>query len=512
MKFLRSLLCLLVVIFTSHQFLAADTVNVAWVRHYDGPAGGDDDVAKDLAIDTAGNVYVTGNGMTNSSDRDYGTIKYSPNGDSLWAKRYDGISGSSDFDGANAVTVNDSGYVYVTGTSDSESGSSANYAYATIKYKPNGDTAWVRRYEGTGNNEEARDVAVDGSGNVYVTGQSGNDYLTIKYSPNGDTNPGQGWVRRESDHGTAKAVAVDGSGNVYVTGSSGTIKYSPTGGKQWDSTGVNGNALAIDASGSVYVTGSAGSDFKTIKYTATGGLVWSKTYDGPGLGGDDIANDLKVDNNGNVYVTGVSDNSGNNDYATIKYSPSGDTSSPNGWVRRYKGPANGNDIAKSLAIDADGNVYVTGLSEECIGNYSDYATIKYSPSGDTTGIGWVRRYNRGLNYNDEVERIIVDPDENVYVTGTTFHGYPPGEDYTTIKYSPSSCSIKPGDANSDGNVTGDDITFLVNYIYRGGPPPSPYCRGDVNASGCVNNVDIVYLNNHLFHGGPAPIKSQECCL
>jgi hypothetical protein len=94
--------------------------------------------------------------------------------------------------------VDGSGNVYVTGGSV---GSGPGQDYATIKYYANGDTAWVRRYNGPGDNSDgASAVAVDGSGNVYVTGGSvgdgtGGDFATIKYfqAPRGDAN-GDGMI------------------------------------------------------------------------------------------------------------------------------------------------------------------------------------------------------------------------------------------------------------------------------------------------------------------------------
>jgi hypothetical protein len=205
---------------------------------------------------------------------------------------------------------------------------------------------WVRRYNGPGNSGDgAYAIAVDRSGNVYVTGYSVGlgtyrDYATIKYSSTGK----QLWVKRYNGPGNgddyAYAIAVDRSGNVYVTG---------------------------------YSTGSGtGYDYATIKYSSSGKELWVKRYNGPGNNGD-YAFAMAVDSSGNVYVTGYSVGSGTyRDYATIKYSSTGKQL----WVKRYNGPGNGDDYAFAVAVDSSNNVYVTGYSTGSGTGY-DYATIKY---------------------------------------------------------------------------------------------------------------------------------------
>jgi len=285
---------------------------------------------------------------------------------------------------------------------------------------------WVARYNGGYGPDVADAIAVDGSGNVYVTGSSIGpgtcnlacvDYATIKYDPSGT----QQWAARyngpASDSDQASAIAVDASGNVYVTGSSigttwpdydyATIKYDSSGQQQWvarySGPGNDldfGNAIAVDPSGNVYVTGASfgsgtGFDYATVKYDSSGQQQWVARYNGPG-NADDEAYGIAVDASGNVYVTGYSAGSGTgNDYATIKYDSSGQEQ----WVARYDGPTNANDYANAIAVDASENVYVTGFSDN---SGFDYATIKYDSSGQQQ---WVGRYNGPANDDDEARAI-----------------------------------------------------------------------------------------------------------
>jgi hypothetical protein len=489
----------------------AQSVDTAWVRRYNGP-GNLSDEANDIVVDDLGNVYVTGRSYGNGTDYDFATIKYYPNGDTAWVRRYNGSADSTD--SASAITVDDSGNVHVTGYSW---GSETQDDYVTMKYYPDGDTAWVRIYNGTRNYfDRAYAIAVDGSGNVYVTGYSwgtghGSHYATIKYYPNGDT----AWVRRYY-YGIASAIAVDGLGNVYVTGEIevtpgydfdyATIKYDTDGNELWvrryDGPGHGidwAYAIAVDESSNVYVTGKSYGgtetldDYATIKYYSNGDTAWVRRYNGP-ANGDDVALGIALDGFSNVYVTGYSDSTGSyQDYATIKYDSSGNEL----WVRRYNGPPeNGSDYAYAIAVDGSNNAYVTGMSGGGATIF-DYATIKYYSNGD---IAWVTRYNGPGNAFDYASAIALDDSGNVYVTGQS-DGSGSGRDYATIKYVQFLC----GDVNKDGVVNIADVVYLINYLFIGGPAPVPILQvGDVNQDGVVNSADIVYLINYLFIGGPAP--------
>lgn len=191
------------------------------MARYNGPENGAD-VAYALAADVSGNVYVTGESDGGASYEDYATIKYDSGGNQLWAARYNGPG--NDEDTPYAVALDTSGNVYVTGRSI---GFGTHYDYATIKYDSGGNQLWVARYNGPGNSYDTPyALALDAFGNVYVTGNSDADYATIKYDSGGN----QLWVARYNGGiDCPEALAVDASGNVYVTGNSNadyaTIKY-----------------------------------------------------------------------------------------------------------------------------------------------------------------------------------------------------------------------------------------------------------------------------------------------
>jgi len=61
-----------------------------------------------------------------------------------------------------------------------------------------------------------------------------------------------------------------------------------------------------------------------------------------------------------------------------------------------------------------------------------------------------------------------------------------------------------GDADGSGGVDIDDVVFMIDYIFSGGPAPDPVCLGDADSSGEADIDDVVFLINYIFSGGPAP--------
>ena len=412
--------------------LIASSISPAqeWVARYDG-IGNEDDYARAIAVDDGGNVYVTGASDGGSATLwDYATVKYNSSGIEQWVVRYDGAY----YDGAEAITLDGMGNVYVAGNIGAD--------YGTIKYDSMGVEQWVRTYDGPdASGDFVYAMAIDNSSNIYVTGESdgigtSNDYATVKYNSMGVEQ----WVARYNGLGNgpdvATAVAVDDAGNVYVTGYSvgldgeydcATLKYDSSGVEQWVAiysrpvkNDDRGEDVAVDNAGNVYVTGSDGA-YVTIKYDALGVEQWVVRYLGPGGYGG--ARAMAVDNAGNIYVTGSSYGlTTGQDYATVKY----DSSGVEQWVARYDGPNSLEDYAYSISIHILSNVCVTGKSQD------DYATVNYDSAGHQL---WVARYNGPGNGEDWADAIAVDGGY-IYVTGGSM-GSGTSYDYATIKYLPT---------------------------------------------------------------------------
>lgn len=421
-------------------------VTEEWVARYSGSGSDSYSSGEAIAVDNSGNVYVTGSISSNFQPSDYLTIKYNSSGDTQWVARYNGPGNS--IDEALDIAIDDAGNVYVTG---------GGTDYATIKYNSNGVQQWMARYNGLGNGDDiAYGIAVDNSGNVYVTGSSfgvgtNEDYATIKYNSNGDSI----WVRRynspANNSDDAYDIVIDDLRNVYVTGGFrfttgtlesdiATIKYDSNGVERWvkiyDGSGHrkdHAKAIAIDVSRNIYVTGSSynvgtADDYVTIKYDSNGVEQWVKLYDGTDHYTDRAA-DIMLDGSGYVYVTGGSHGiNTDDDYTTIKYNSNGDSQ----WVARFSGLGGDDDDERAVALvlDNSGNVYVTGNSNG-YGSSNDYITIKYNSQGVEQ---WLMRYDGPVNGGDSPRDIAIDSMGNIYVTGTSSLF---GNDLTTIKYTQS---------------------------------------------------------------------------
>jgi hypothetical protein len=365
-----------------------------WTNRYNGPPGNAADWAMALGVDSSGNSFVTGYSPGNGND--YATVAYSSAGNPLWTNRYTGTGNNGDI--AAAIAVDSSGNVFVTGYSIVNG---YNPDYTTVSYSNGGLPLWTVLYDGLGNGGDyAKAVAVDSNGNVFVTGQSWNgtngEYATLKYSGEGTRL----WTRRYRGPGdsSANAMAVDSGGNVFVTGDSrssnalpfqleyATVAYSGAGVALWTNRfhgpgngDDNAQAIAMDIAGNVFVTGYSATtnpylyDYATVAYSNGGAPLWTNRYSGHG-NGKDYPPAIAVDGSGNVFVAGSLNTDSGYDYVVVAYSGSGIAL----WTNSFDGPGHAHDIANRVAVDGSGNVFVTGGSSS--GTSYDYATIKYSSS------------------------------------------------------------------------------------------------------------------------------------
>ena len=426
----------------------ADSGARLWLSTYAGPDSFD--VASAMAVSPAGGVvYVTGWSDGVTSGLDYATVAYDAStGAQLWVSRYDGTGGG---DAAQSIAVSPDGTrVFVTGYS---AGATGSYDYATVAYDAaTGAQLWVSRYNGPGDgNDEATSVAVspDG-GRVFVTGRSdgtgsGQDYATIAYDA---ATGAQLWLRRYNGPGNgndaAWSVAASGRGStVFVTGASSrtgtvsgddyaTIAYNAaTGATRWLRR-YNGPANLRDQAHfvvvgprgrEVFVTGrsqgrTSGFDYATVAYNAaTGAQLWARRYGGRAGRTDEASWAAVSPGGGSVYVTGFSrGTTSRKDYATVAYNAA---TGAQLWVRRYNGPAGGDDAAKAVAAGPGGKrVYVTGYSDN--GPGIDYATVAYNAA--TGAQLWARRLH-DINISGALALAVSPGGRMIFVTGRYDYHY-----------------------------------------------------------------------------------------
>ena len=387
------------------------------------------------------------------------TIAEAP-GAVIWSRAF----GTSDYDWAAGVAVDGAGNVLVSGwTMGSLEATNAGGEDAFVKkYDPDGSVVWARQF-GTSGDDVAWDVAVDGSGNVLVAGWTygslegasagGSDAFVRKYDADGSVV----WTRQfgTSDDDFARGVAVDASGNVLVSGNTrGSLeganagnldafvrKYDADGSvvwtRQFGTSGLDGaNGVAVDTSGNVLVAGwtrgslegvnAGGADAFVRKYDPDGTVVWTRQF---GTSDDDFARGVAVDESGNVLVSGDTrgslegESAGGADAYVRKYDPDGSVV----WTRQFG--TSSDDTAGAVAVDGSGNVLVSGDTQGSLEGANAGLTDAFVRKYDADGIVvWTRQV--GENSNDVGPGVAADAAGNVLAVGAIAY------DAFVIKYAP----------------------------------------------------------------------------
>jgi uncharacterized delta-60 repeat protein len=367
-------------------------------------------------------------------------------GPSYWIGR---LLGSSSV-GSRAVAIDPAGSVYLCG--GSVIGGTVEIQLA--KYSSSGTLAWQRNLGTAGADESGSGVAVDSSGNAYITGAAGGVFQIAKYTTDGTLS----WQRSLSgETGSGLDATVDSSGNVYVSGysSSGGVgylqlaKYDTSGTLAWKQR-LNGgsdaasNGVAVDSSGNVFVCGytlpGPNYEFQIAKYSSAGVLSWQRSLGASGI--EDFGQAVALDASGDVYILGSSNAGGSYNLLLAKYNSAGAFQ----WQRKL-GDA-GIEFGNSVAVDGStpANVYVCGQTNTSGTN--DFLIAKYSAAGV---IAWQRRL--GSTASDAAFGIKVDSSDNIYVCGVTDNA-----DFLFAKL--------PGDGSLTGTYTvgGNSYTYAATTL------------------------------------------------
>lgn len=346
------------------------SVAVPWAN---AGGGSGSDVGNAIAVDAIGNSYVAGyftgtatfgtNTLVSAGHTDIFIAKYASNGALLWVRR----AGGPGYDAAKGIAVDAAGNCYVTGAYEGvayfdgstslTNTSPTSYAdLFLVKYDPTGNLVWARSAGVSYATDEGTAVAVDGTGNVLVTGRSAlatfaggpvantGRIFMAKYNSAGT----ELWARKAGSYSggsqdTGTGIAADSAGNVFVAG----VFYSP-----------------IATFGSSTFTNRGFADVFLAKFDAAGNFLWANQAGGTG---EDAAGGVAAAADGSAYLVGsvagdatFSDSTVTNlagaseDGYVTKYAADGSVM----WVQQFGGT--GPAAARGVVVDAAGIIHVTG--------------------------------------------------------------------------------------------------------------------------------------------------------
>ena len=350
-----------------------------------------DDYAGDIAMDAAGNTYVTGYTMgdlggASAGSADVYIAKIDPTGNVLWVAK----EATADFERGTSIAIDAANNVYVTGYTIG-----LTATYFIVKYDTDGNRLWGNQYSGEGGHY-GFGIDVAPTGDIYVCGQQyqfvANAAVTYfasitKFDSNGvllwnDTFGATSATFNQPSE-SCSDVAVGDDGFIYMTGSTGecltascpgtgdvfVAKYNSAGSRQWlmelGTAGADrAGKIAVDAAGNSYVSGNTsdtagdplvdGRDIITAKVNTNGALQW---IDQLGSATYDLGSGVAVDGNGVVYSAGVYNGASNfrGDMVLIKYDTDGNRLSLDTMS------SGGGDTATAIAVESAGtNYFIAG--------------------------------------------------------------------------------------------------------------------------------------------------------
>jgi hypothetical protein len=380
-----------------------------WTIQYGTDAS---DTAFAMTEDSEGNIYIAGN-TTGNLDPDTDNMyvdmflsKFTSDGVHEWTKQ---STANEDWKCAYSVDTDHNGNVIVAGGVWGAFDGTTHVGKSDVfirKYRSDGTKLWTVQY-GTGEDDEAHSVAVDSSGDIYVSGftgsaldgnvhEGGRDVFLSKF----DTDGIKLWTKQfgtSNSWEVADSVHVDSSGSIYVAGS------------------TMGNLDGINA---------GDYDGFLSKFTSDGSMEWTKQF---GTERSDTVASVGIDDDGFIYVAGGTEgdldgneNIGNTDVYLSKFRPDGLRL----WTRQYGG--SGWESADSVSMGSEGSIYVVGSTDgnfdgEMHAGNGDLFLSRFNADGTKD---WTRIY--GTREGEMIPSVVADADGNVYISGTTYgdlHGH-----------------------------------------------------------------------------------------
>jgi hypothetical protein len=346
-----------------------------WVYRYDGPASLGDG-ASAIVYGADGNIYAAGSSTGIGTEEDFTVLSLTTAGDTNWVYRYNGSSNG--YDGAGSLVYGMDDNIYVAGTSIRD----AFGCFTVISLTTAGDTRWVYYHN-------LLPYTGGCSGQSIIYGADSNIYVAVNCFD---------WCATYAGYVVSFTTAGDTNWVANIYGWAGLV-----------------NSIVYGADDNIYTAGCAGSepiaaDMALSSLTLSGNINWVYEYESPAGGG--TAKSLVYGADGNIYAAGYSTGIGTEgDFTVISLTTAGDTN----WIYRYNGPGNMNDGAHSLVYGADGNIYIAGYSNST-GNYDDrdFTVISLASDGDEN---WIFSYNTPGSTYAVANSIVYGEDNNIYAAG-----------------------------------------------------------------------------------------------
>ena len=485
--------------------------------------GGGNERAQGIAVDGSGNSYITGHttgdlGGPNQGWDDVFIVKSDSGGAVQWASQI----GSSESDRAYGIAVASSGNIYITGNTLGHLGgpNQGEYDAFIVACDSSGIVQWTRQI-GSRMHDLSYAISLDDSGNIYITGgtygdlggpnQGGVDVFVTKYDSGGTLQ----WIRQmgSSEHDYANAIAVDAGGNTYITGST-----------EGDLGGPN----------------QGGFDAFMVKHDSAGTLQWARQF---GTGEWDSAQDIGLDANGNIYITGYTSgdlggpNQGWDDVFIVACHSGGTVQ----WMRQIG--SSESDRAYGIAVASSGNIYITGWTGGDLGGPNQgsrdafIVAIGATPAEVALDIkpgSWPNPFNPvskgvlplAVCGSDEFDVMTIDPDTillgregvdglvplrwSYEDVGTPFGGEPcDGHDLNGDGFMDLALKFSTQELMSTlglGDLAGQTVPLLLTGSLLDGTPLEGIDwvwvlrRGDGNMDGLVDGLDYIAWSNHYRTG------------